>query len=171
MIPCQDFPKWAARLGHNVSIATHLKYWLFRPGYRFVHDYRVYKRVKSWPICGRALGSFLWRRNCIRFSSEIAQNSVIGAGLYTPHPYGIVIGLCEIGEDVEILQNVTIGKLRASDSGSPKIGHRAKIGAGVVILGDVEIGNDAVIGANAVVLSNVPDKATAVGNPARVLSS
>jgi len=105
----------------------------------------------------------------MRYSSEVAQNSVIGAGLYTPHPYGIVIGLCEIGEDVEILQNVTIGKLRASDAGSPRIGHRTKIGAGAVILGDVEIGNNAVIGANAVVLTNVPDNATAVGSPARVL--
>lgn len=43
------------------------------------------------------------------------------------------------------------------------------IGAGAVILGDIKIGDYARIGANAVVLCDVPEGATAVGVPARII--
>ena len=43
------------------------------------------------------------------------------------------------------------------------------IGAGAVILNNAHIGKGAKIGANAVVLSDVPEGATAVGNPARII--
>ena len=43
------------------------------------------------------------------------------------------------------------------------------IGAGAVILKNVHIGKGAKIGANAVVVCDVPDGATAVGVPARII--
>lgn len=43
------------------------------------------------------------------------------------------------------------------------------VGAGACILGNVVIGNDCKIGANAVVISNLPNGATAVGVPARIV--
>jgi len=43
------------------------------------------------------------------------------------------------------------------------------IGAGAKILGAVSLGNGAKVGANAVVLDDVPDGATVVGIPARVV--
>jgi maltose O-acetyltransferase len=42
------------------------------------------------------------------------------------------------------------------------------IGAGAIILPGVTIGNDAIIGAGSVVTRDVPARATAMGNPARV---
>ena len=45
------------------------------------------------------------------------------------------------------------------------------VGAGAKILGGVRIGHDAKIGANAVVLIDVPPSATAVGVPARIITS
>lgn len=42
------------------------------------------------------------------------------------------------------------------------------IGAGCVLLGDIEIGDGAVIGANAVVTKSVPAGCVAVGVPARI---
>lgn len=45
----------------------------------------------------------------------------------------------------------------------------ASIGSGVTILGGVTIGQDAIVGAGSVVTRDVPQKATVVGNPARVL--
>lgn len=170
MIPHLDFPNLAQRSGHKATYATHLKFWLFRPGYRFVSDYRQYKALKRWPVIGKFLGNMLWRRNCVKYASEIAQDAVVGAGLYVPHPYGIVVGRCEIGDNVELLQNTTIGKLRSNDASFPRIGNGVKVGAGAVILGSITIGENAVIGANAVVLQDVPDNATAVGNPARILA-
>ena len=46
--------------------------------------------------------------------------------------------------------------------------HR-NIGAGAKVLGGVRIGDHVKIGANAVVLCDVPEGATAVGVPARVI--
>jgi len=43
------------------------------------------------------------------------------------------------------------------------------IGAGAVTLPRVKIGADAVIGAGAVVTSDIPDRAVAYGNPARIV--
>jgi len=50
-----------------------------------------------------------------------------------------------------------------------KIGGHVDIGAGAKILNGVTIGNHAKIGANAVVLYDVPESATAVGVPARII--
>ena len=49
-----------------------------------------------------------------------------------------------------------------------QIGDRVWIGANVTILKGVTIGNDAVIGAGSVVTKDIPEKAIAVGNPAKV---
>lgn len=46
---------------------------------------------------------------------------------------------------------------------------RAALGTGAVILPGITIGAEAIVGAGAVVTEDVPDGATVVGNPARVL--
>jgi acetyltransferase-like isoleucine patch superfamily enzyme len=51
------------------------------------------------------------------------------------------------------------------------IGGGAWLGAGAKILDGVEIGANAIIGAGAVVRDNVPEKATAVGIPARIVGT
>ena len=80
------------------------------------------------------------------------------------HPVGIVIHpTAEIGPNCLILQNVTLV------GGVKLLGH-VDIGAGAVIVRPVTIGRHAKIGANAVVTSDVPDYATAVGVPARIIS-
>ena len=43
------------------------------------------------------------------------------------------------------------------------------VGAGAVILGNVNIGDNVDIGANAVVLNDIPNNAVAVGCPARIV--
>lgn len=52
-----------------------------------------------------------------------------------------------------------------------KIGGHVDIGAGAKIIRSVTIGNHAKIGANAVVLSDIPEVATAIGVPAKVISA
>jgi acetyltransferase-like isoleucine patch superfamily enzyme len=53
--------------------------------------------------------------------------------------------------------------------GRVRIGDGAWLGSNVVVLQGVTIGRNAVVGANSVVTSDVPDFATAVGVPARVI--
>ncbi|MDD5305858.1 MAG: acyltransferase [Deltaproteobacteria bacterium] len=50
-----------------------------------------------------------------------------------------------------------------------RIGDGADIGAGAVLLPGVSIGAGAVVGAGSVVTADVPDRAIAAGNPARIL--
>jgi serine O-acetyltransferase len=45
------------------------------------------------------------------------------------------------------------------------------IGAGAKLLGGITVGDHVKIGANAVVISDVPDGATAIGIPARIILS
>jgi acetyltransferase-like isoleucine patch superfamily enzyme len=51
------------------------------------------------------------------------------------------------------------------------IGPGAWLGAGAKILDGVEIGANAIVGAGAVVRESVPEKATAVGVPARIIGT
>jgi serine O-acetyltransferase len=82
---------------------------------------------------------------------------------------GVVLDYrCVIGNDVRIDQEVTIG-IRWDEDVAPIIGNNVRIGAGAKVLGSIKVGDGARIGANAVVLTDVPDGATAVGVPARII--
>ena len=99
---------------------------------------------------------------------ELGNDIVLGHGVYFIHSLGTVVGgNAVLGDRVRLMGNNTIGAAR--DDGSPTIGNDVEIGCGARILGPVRIGHGAVIGANAVVLHDVPDGATAVGIPARIL--
>jgi serine O-acetyltransferase len=97
--------------------------------------------------------------------AEIPLNCQIQGGLLLPHPNGVVIhSAASVGPNCLILQQVTIVQ-------GAKIGGHVDIGAGAKIISAVSIGNHAKIGANAVVLCDVPAGATAVGVPAKILST
>lgn len=104
------------------------------------------------------------------FNAVIHPETKIGSNVhFTYDGLGIVIHRrCIIGDNVRIGNGVTLGA-RRRDQGAPLIGDNVFIGAGAKVLGGVKIGNNAKIGANAVVLNDVPDNATAVGVPARVI--
>lgn len=82
----------------------------------------------------------------------------------------------ELEDDVFVGPNVSFCNDRHPRSGNKDftcegilVRRGAAIGAGAVILPGVEIGEQAVVGAGAVVTRDVPDRATVVGNPARIL--
>lgn len=152
------------------SLRGLVQAYLFHPGFRYLCKVRLLARGYARGGMVRLLSNFLWAGVSNKYGSEVALNAVIGRRVYIPHPYGIVIGRCEIGEGVLIHQNVTIGVTARGDGSSPVIGDNCTIGAGAVILGDVTVGDGASIGANAVVIRDVPPNATAVGVPARVVS-
>ena len=104
----------------------------------------------------------------------ISPKAKISKSAKFPHPIAIVIGEgVVIEDDVRIYQSVTLGGARVGDWEAghyPTIGAGTVIFAGAVIVGNIKIGKNCVIGANSVVLKDVPDNATCVGVPGRVVS-
>jgi serine O-acetyltransferase len=77
------------------------------------------------------------------------------------HFGGMIIGARQIGDDVIIRQNTTMGIRDMSDlSAKPTIEEGVNIGAGAVIVGDIVVGRHSIIGANAVVDTDVPPFST-----------
>ncbi len=101
--------------------------------------------------------------------TDIPLNCNLGGGLVMPHPNGIVIHPSSlIGPNCLLLQQVTIG---SRGDGFPIIGGHVDIGAGAKVLGSIKIGDHVKIGANSVVLHDVPEGATIVGIPAKIVKS
>jgi putative colanic acid biosynthesis acetyltransferase WcaB len=104
---------------------------------------------------------------------ELPPETEVGPELRLIHPQGIVVnGQTRIGARVILRASTTIGNVMSADgvaSASPTIGDDVELGANVVVVGPVTIGDGARVGAGAVVIKDVPAKAVAVGNPARIL--
>jgi serine O-acetyltransferase len=135
-----------------------------------LRDYQRHSQSRApWARLARMVAVLRHRFWSALTGAEIPLNSCIAGGLLIPHPNGIVIHPgAEIGPNCLLLQQVTLG--HGTIPGLPRLGGHVDIGAGAKVLGGVSIGDHAKIGANAVVLSDVPEGATAVGIPARVIA-
>jgi len=145
----------------------------WRPGHKLLKSIRDYQKYRSGDIFTPIFKTVCVLRH--RFWSavsgaDIPINATIGGGLLIPHPNGVVIHpKAEIGINCLIMTQVVIGM--SDDAGLPTIGNAVDIGAGAKILGSINIGSRSRIGANAVVISDVPPGATAVGIPAKIVTS
>ncbi len=111
---------------------------------------------------------------------EIHPGAKIGSNLFIDHGMGVVIGeTSEIGNNVTIYHAVTLGGISPSidserqrhEKRHPTIGNDVVIGSGAQIIGPIKIGNGSRIAANAVVVNDVPEGATMVGVPAKVIKT
>ncbi len=102
---------------------------------------------------------------------EIHPAAKIAAGVFIDHGEGVVIGeTAEVGEGTVLYQGVTLGGTgKESGKRHPTVGRYCVISAGAKVLGSVRVGDFAKIGAGAVVLKDIPENATAVGVPARIV--
>lgn len=119
---------------------------------------------------------FLWARLSSQFQRfltgiEIHPGAKIGQGVFIDHGMGVVIGeTAEVDDDVVLFHGVTLGGTgKHGGKRHPTVKTGAMISANAQILGPVTIGQNAKIGAGAVVLKDIPDEATAVGVPAKVV--
>ncbi|MEB3185780.1 MAG: acetyltransferase [Cyanobacteriota bacterium] len=108
-------------------------------------------------------------------SAQIGPGSVVFAQAVVQAQAVIGIGTilntgCSVDHDAELSDAVHVCP-GARLAGEVKVGARSWIGLGASVIQQVRIGSDVTVGAGAAVVSDLPDGVTAVGVPARVLSS
>jgi serine O-acetyltransferase len=139
-------------------------------------NFKGYVALQAWRV-----SNWLWHRDrrdlALLLQSEssdalqvsIHPSASIGRSVFLDHATGIVVGaFVTIGDEVTILQNVTVGRQVETPDRAPRIGRAVLLSTGATILGDVSIGDFAKIGAGSVVTGDVPGGCTAVGVPARL---
>ena len=148
------------------GVLTALRLMLMADAFLALAAYRLNARLQS---LGVPLLPHLFKR-IAGWSGGIAIGDpvTLEPGVYIPHGQVVIDGFVRIRNGAMISPWVTIGLIGASYKG-PDIGLRARIGTGAKVLGEVRIGTGAMIAANSVVLTDVPEGATAVGNPAKAM--
>lgn len=105
------------------------------------------------------------------FKIEVGKNVQIGPGLRLPHPMNLIIAPnSEIGKNCDLYAGVRLVLSHGNKQG-PRIGSHVFMGDGAKAVGAVQIGDYAIIGVSAVVTKDIPAHATAVGIPAKIIST
>jgi serine O-acetyltransferase len=137
-----------------------------------------------WAVIFHRLNHWLWTHHAkwlARFIStfarwitgiEIHPGATIGERFFIDHGMGVVIGeTCEIGNDCTLYHGVTLGGTSwQPGKRHPTLGNNVIIGAGAKVIGPIMVGNNARVGANAVATKDVPEGATIVGIPGKVIN-
>ena len=142
----------------------------------FLHQIANFFNVAGFDLIARIIS----QTNRFFTGIEIHPGAKIGKNLFIDHGMGVVIGeTSEIGNNVTIYHAVTLGGISPSidserqrhEKRHPTIGNDVVIGSGAQIIGPIKIGNGSRIAANAVVVNDVPEGATMVGVPAKVIKT
>lgn len=142
---------------------------LCQPGLHAIWFHRIAHKLWMWkiPVIPRLISTLS------RFLTgvDIHPAAIIGRRFFIEHGAGVVIGeTTEIGEDCLLYQQVTLGAT-GSQKGKrhPTLKNGVIVGAGAKVIGSLTLGNHSKVGAGSVVISDVPDYATVVGVPGRVI--
>ena len=139
------------------------------PGFQALVLHRISHKLWNYklPLLPRVLSQIT--RNITGI--EIHPGAKIGKGVFIDHGMGVVIGeTSEIGDRCLLYQGVTLGGT-GKDCGKrhPTLQENVVVGAGAKVLGAIKIGSNTRIGAGSVVVKNVEKNSTVVGIPGRVV--
>lgn len=115
-----------------------------------VHPKAVVSQFSSLGI-----GSVVMANATINPAVAVGKHCIINTGAVIEHD-------CLLEDFVHISPN-------ASLAGNVYVGEGSHVGIGASVIQGVKIGKWAVIGAGAVIIKNVPDYATVVGNPGKII--
>lgn len=111
---------------------------------------------------------FMRKRGVVKYGLQISSRTKIGYGFLIQHSFGTIVNPdTVIGNNVTLMQIVNIG---TSTANAALIGDCTNIFPMTCIVNDVVIGKNATIGSGSVVTRSIPENATAVGAPARVIN-
>ncbi|NQY89182.1 MAG: serine O-acetyltransferase [Colwellia sp.] len=141
------------------------------PGLHAIWIHRLSHRLwcANWKLIARLISTFSrWLTGI-----EIHPGATLGRRFFIDHGMGVVIGeTAEIGNDVTLYHGVTLGGTSwNSGKRHPTLADNVVIGAGAQVLGPITIGKGGKVGSNSVVVKDLPENATAVGIPARIVNS
>lgn len=91
----------------------------------------------------------------VHSAAELLEAVIVNSGAVVEHD-------CVLGAGAHVSPGAVL-------AGGVQVGEGTWIGAGAVVIQGCRIGRGAMVGAGAVVIRDVPDGATVVGNPARVI--
>jgi len=141
------------------------------PGFHAILMHRVCHRL--WINGFKFIANFIAHISRWLTGIEIHPGAVVGRRFFIDHGMGVVIGETTIiGDDCTLYHGVTLGGTSWNKGKRhPTLKNGVVVGAGAKILGPIEIGENARVGSNSVIIKPVPDGATVVGIPGRVVGA
>lgn len=121
--------------------------------FQYVNAFHSTSYISKFAKIGK--GTVVMANVSINPGAEIGEHCIINTGAVIEHD-------CFLEDFVHISPN-------ASLAGNVTVGEGAHIGIGAAVIQGVKIGKWATIGAGTVVIKDVPDFATIVGNPGKVI--
>lgn len=100
---------------------------------------------------------------------DIHERTSIGKNFVIWHGMGLVVNPSTIiCDNVTLRNNTTIGNAFRGGK-SPVIGNGVSVGPNCCIIGDIKVGENSIIGAGSVVVNDVEPNTIVAGNPAKPL--
>lgn len=161
----------SATFDRDPACTSYLEPFLYFKGFHALQAYRIGHWL--WGHNRTFLAKYFQSRINSVFGIDIHPAARIGKGIMVDHGTGVVIGETAIIEDgVSLLHGVTLGGTgKETGDRHPKIRRGTMIGAGATILGNIEVGECSRIGAGSVLLEDVQKNTTVAGVPAKVVGS
>lgn len=138
-----------------ISIGNNKSRQTLSEKYNFKYICAVHPKATVSKFASIGKGTVIMANAAINPGAEIGEHCIINTAAVVEHE-------CKLGDFVHISPN-------ASLAGNVTVEEGAHIGIGASIIQGVTIGKWAVVGAGSVILKDVPDYATVVGNPGRII--
>ena len=141
------------------------------PGFQALCIHRLSHSVWKSQIPMKLVARCLSQISRILTGVEIHPGARIGHSVFIDHGMGVVIGeTAEIGNRCLLYQGVTLGGTgKESGKRHPTLAENVVVGAGAKVLGAIRVGTNTRIGAGSVVVRDVDNDCTVVGIPGRVI--